>query len=167
MVEQAFKVTKGSKLYNEYFETQAEKQKMHDAARAFFEKHDLLDDGLSYCLREDLVMQLTPEQQKKYTNQLKKLVDKNEMYYFKKSSPMYKEWVATVASKVNLKVIDQTYFWYWPYIGHGKYALWHHNDELFGYLSDQHKDKLDLPEYFEPIKMSTYYAMMELKNDEY
>ena len=90
MVEQAFKVVKGSKLYNEYFETQAEKQKMHDLARVFFKKYDLLDDGLSYCLREDLVMQLTKEQQKKYAAQLKKLVDKNEMYYFKKSSAMYR-----------------------------------------------------------------------------
>ena len=166
MVEQAFRVTNGSKLYNKYFETYAEKQKMHDAARVFFEKHDLLDDGLSYCLREDLVMQLTTEQQKKYSNQLKKLVDKNNMYYFKKSSAMYKEWQEMVASKVDMKLIDQLWCWYWPYIGQGQYALWHHNDELYGYLSDKHKEKLNLPEYFEPIKMSTYYAMMELKSDD-
>jgi hypothetical protein len=165
MVEQAFRITNGSKLYNEYFETQAEKQKMHDLARVFFEKHDLLDDGLGYCLREDLVMQLTAEQQDRYANQLKKLVDRNEMYYFKKSSPMYKEWVATVASKVDMKVIDQLCFWYWPYIGQGQYALWHHDDELYGYLSDYHKDALELPEYFECIKMSEYYAVKELRNE--
>lgn len=166
MVEQAFRVIKGSKLYNEYFETHAEKQKMHDLARLFFKKHDLLDDGLSYCLREDLVMQLTPEQQKKYNTQLKKLVDKNEMYYFKKSSPMYKEWQATVVSGVDLKVLDQMYFWYWPYISKGQYALWHYKEELYGYLYDECKEKLTLPEYMEPIKMSEYYAVREVKNDD-
>ena len=166
MVEQAFKVVKGSKLYNEYFETQAEKQKMHDLARVFFKKHDLLNDGLGYCLREDLVMQLTTGQQKKYAAQLKKLVDKNEMHYFKKSSAMYKEWQATVVSAVDMKIIDQMYFWYWPYIGQGQYALWHHKDMLYGFLSDYNKEKLELPGYMEPIKMSEYYAALEAKNEE-
>lgn len=165
MVEQAFKVANDSKLYKEYFETQAEKQKMHDFARVFFKKHDLLDDGLSYCLREDLVMQLTKEQQKKYVTQLKKLVDKNEMYYFKKSSSMYKEWQATVVSHVDMKIMNQLYFWHWPYIGQGQYALWHHKDELYGYLYDVHKDTLDLPDYMERIKMSEYYAVREAKNE--
>lgn len=166
MVEQAFRVTKGSKLYNEYFETQAEKQKMHDLARVFFEKHDLLNDGLGYRMTESLIMQLTDEQKEKYATQLKKLIDKNEMCYFKKTSPMYKEWRETVSSKVDIDIIDQLWCWYWPYIGQGQYALWHHKDELYGCLSDYHKDKLDLPEYFEPIKMSTYYAVIELKNGE-
>ena len=164
MVEQAFRVTKGSKLYNEYFETQAEKQKMHDLARVFFEKHDLLNDGLGYRQIESLVMELTPEQQEKYATQLKKNKD-GKMCYFKKASPMYQEWLREVASKVDFNIIDQLWCWYWPYIGQGQYALWHHNDELYGCLSDYHKDKLELPEYFELIKMSTYYAMMELKND--
>jgi hypothetical protein len=165
MVEQAFRVAKGSKLYNEYFETQAEKQKMHDLARIFFAKHDLLNDGLGYCLREDLVMQLTTEQQKKYATQLKKLVDKNEMHYFKKSSHMYKEWRETVVSKVDFKVIDQLWCWYWPYINKGKYALWHYKDELYGYLSDEYKEKLELSDCMEPIKMSEYYRVIETKNE--
>lgn len=165
MVEQAFRVAKNSKLYNEYFETQAEQQKMHDLARVFFEKHDLLNDGLGYRMTEALIMQLTDEQKEKYASQLKKLVDVDDMRYFKKSSPMYKEWQETVVSKVDLKVIDQMYFWYWPYIGQGSYALWQDGDELYGYLSDNHKDKLELSDYMEPIKMSEYYAVKESKND--
>ena len=54
-----------AELYNEYFEAWAEKQKMHDLARVFFEKHDLLNDGLSYCMIESLAIQLTPEQEEK------------------------------------------------------------------------------------------------------
>lgn len=165
MVEQAFKITRGSKLYNEYFETHAEKQKMHNLARVFFEKHDMLDEGLGYCLRKDLVMQLTSEQQAKYAGQLKKLVDADGMRYFKKSSALYKEWQEMVVSKVDLKVIDQMYFWYWPYIGQGQYALWHDKEELYGYLSDYHKDAIELPECFERIKLSAYYAVREQKND--
>ena len=166
MVEQAFKVAKDSKLYNEYFEAHAEKQKMHKLARVFFEKHDLLNDSLGYRMTEALIMQLTPEQKEKYATQLKKLVDSNEMYYFKKASPMYKEWYETVSSKVDMNVIDQLWCWYWPYIGQGQYALWHHEDELYGYLSDKYKEKLELPEYFEQIKMSEYYRVMELKSNE-
>ena len=165
MVEQAFRVIKGSKFYNEYFETYAEKQKMHDLARVFFEKHDLLDDGLSYALREDLVLQLTAEQQDKYAAQLKKFVDNNNMRYFKKSSSMYKEWVDTVVSKVSMKIIDQMSFWYWPYINKGRYSLWHKNDELYGYLMDEYKDTIKLSDYMEPIKMSEYYAVKELENE--
>ncbi len=160
MTEQAFKVVKGSKLYNEYFEAQAEKQKMHDLARVFFEKHDLLNDGLGYRMIEPLAMLLTPEQREKYASQLKKNTDENNMCYFKKASPMYQEWLRDVASKVNFNIIDQLWCWYWPYIGKGRYALWHDGDTLYGYLSDEH-DRLKLSDDFVPIKMSEYYAIQE------
>ena len=165
MTEQAFRVAKGSKLYNEYFETLAEKQKMHDLARVFFEKHDLLNDGLGYRMIESLAMQLTPEQKEKYKAQLKKQEDPNGMCYFKKASPMYKEWLNTVASQVDFDIIDQLWCWYWPYINKGTYALWHHNDELYGYLSDEHKEKIELSDYMTPIKMSEYYMVQEAKHE--
>lgn len=165
MVEQAFRVNKGSKLYNKYFEAQAEKQKMHDLARVFFEKHELLDEGLGYRMIEPLAMQLTPEQKDKYKTQLKKLEDANGMCYFKKASPMYQEWLREVASKVDFNIIDQLWCWYWPYINKGQYTLWHCKDELYGYLSDEHKEKLELSDYMEPIKMSEYYAIRESMED--
>lgn len=161
MIEQAFRVAKDSTLYNEYFEAQTEKQKMHDLARAFFEKHDLLNEGLGYRMIEQLAMQLTPEQKEKYKTQLKKLEDADGMCYFKKASPMYKEWHETVTSKVDFNIMEQLWCWYWPYIGQGSYALWHHNDELYGYLSDKYKESLALPEYMTRIKMSEYYAVKE------
>ena len=165
MTEQAFRVAKGSKLYNKYFETLAEKQKMHDLARVFFEKHDLINYGLGYRMIESLAMQLTPEQKEKYKAQLKKQEDPNSMCYFKKASPMYKEWLDTVASQVDFDIIDQLWCWYWPYINKGTYALWHHNDELYGYLSDEHKEKIELSDYMTPIKMSEYYRVQEAKNE--
>ena len=106
-------------------------------------------------------MQLTPEQQEKYASQLKKTVGDNEMYYFKKSSPLYKEWYETVSSKVDVNIIDQLWCWYWPYIGKGSYALWHKDEELYGYLSDDNKEKIELSDYMEPIRMSEYYLIQE------
>lgn len=166
MVEQAFRVARDSKLYKEYFEAQTEKQKMHDLARVFFEKHDLLDDGLGYRMIEPLAIQLTTEQREKYASQLKKTVDSNEMCYFKKASPMYKEWHETVSSKVDFNVIDQLWCWYWPYIGKGRYALWNDGENLYGYLSDEHKEKIELSEFMEPIKMSEYYAIQEARHND-
>lgn len=164
MVEQAFIVEKDSKFYKEYFEAQAERQKMHDLARPFFEKHDLLNGDLGYRMIEQLAMQLTPEQKEKYKTQLKKIEDANGMCYFKKASPMYKEWREMVASKVDFNIMDQLWCWYWPYIGQGYYALWHQGDKIYGYLCDKHKETIELPDYMKPIKMSEYHIAKENQN---
>lgn len=164
MVEQAFKVARDCTLYREYFEAWAEKQKFHTLARVFFEKHDLMQDQ-GYYQTAYLAMQLTDEQRETYSSQLKKLVDKNNMSYFKKNSPMCREWWETVASKVDLDTMDKLWCWYWPYINKGRFALWHYKDELYGYLCDEHKDKIDLSSYMEPIKMSEYYAIQEAKQN--
>ena len=164
MIEQAFIVDKDSKLYKEYFESYAEKQKMHDLARVFFEKHYLLNDHLGYRMIENLALQLTPEQEEKYKTQLKVTEDANGMRYFKKASPMNKEWHEMVTSKVDFNIIEQLWCWYWPYIGQGSYALWHSGDTLYGYLSDKHKEKIELAEYMTPIKMSEYYLAKENHN---
>ena len=166
MIEQAFRVAKDSPLYKEYFETWAEKQKLHALARMFFEKHDLLNEGLGYRMIEGLAMQLTPEQKEKYASQLKKLIDKDDMCYFKKASPMYQEWLREVSSKVDFNIIEQLWCWYWPYISKGSYALWHYKTELYGCLRDDNKDSIQLSEYMEPIKMSEYYSVKEKKNAE-
>ena len=161
MTEHAFIVEKGSCLYEWYFDANSEKQKMHDLAKVFFEKHDLLNEGLGYRMIKDLALQLTPEQVEKYRTQLKVVKDADGMRYFKKASPMYKEWQETVISKVDFKVIDKLWCWYWPYINQGSYALWHSGDTLYGYLSDKHKDRIDLAAYMKPIKMSEYYRAQE------
>jgi hypothetical protein len=165
MVEQAFIVDKDSKLYTEYFEAYAEKQKMHDLARVFFEKHSLLNDHLGYRMIENLALQLTPEQEEKYKAQLKVAEDANGMRYFKKASPMCKEWRETVSSKVDFNIMDKLWCWYWPYIGQGSYALWNSGDALYGYLSDKYKDKIELSDYMKPIKMSEYYFAKESLTD--
>jgi len=164
MVEQAFRVAKDSPLYKEYFEAHAEKQKFHDLAKLFFEAHDLMQN-MGYYQTAYLALQLTDEQREKYSTQLKKLIDNNNMSYFKKNCPMSREWWETVVSKVDLDTMDKLWCWYWPYINKGQYSLWNYKDQLYGYLKDDHKDKLELSDYMEPIKMSEYYAIMEERHD--
>jgi hypothetical protein len=164
MVEQAFRVAKDSYLYSLYFRAEEEKNKFHSLARKFFEKYGMSpssDDYSGYYQTEDLRMQLSPEDREKYSGQLKKLVDKNNVCYFKKNSTTNKNWKNEVSSKCDMSTLDGTWFWYLPYISKGMYALWHDGKELYGYLSDERKDSIEMSEYMIPIKMSEYYAIQE------
>ena len=164
MVEQAFRVSPDAQLYRTYFAAKEEKNKFHQLARVFFEKHDLMQDN-GYYQASYLAMQLTDEQREKYASQLKKLVDNNNMSYFKKNSPMYKEWQTEVVAHCDMNKLDGTWCWYFPYIGKGRYALWSDGETLYGYLADENKDELELADWMIPIKMSEYYAAMEERYD--
>lgn len=159
MIEIAFTVDKQSDFYKEYFEAKAEKQKFHNYARAFFEKHNLVDSA-NYYMTDFLGMQLSAEQKERFGNQLKKYDDKNGMSLFKKNSPMQKQWTDEVVGKVNMKLMDTQRFWWLYYVSHGRYALWDNGAEIFGYLSDKYRI-VKLPDYFNPIKMSEYYLAVE------
>lgn len=164
MVEQAFKVSEDSYLYNLYFRSKQERDKFHRLARKFFHDRemDVTSDNYSgYYQTEDLRMQLSPDDRDKYSSQLKKYPDKNDVYFFKKNSSMNKEWRSEVSSKCDMAALDGTWFWYLPYINKGRYALWSHGGDLYGYLSDENKDTIELSDYMIPIKMSEYYAIQE------
>ena len=164
MVEVAFQVVYESSLYNKYFQAMAEKQKFHEAARQFFKKHGLLDN-IGYYQEEYLALQLTDEQREKFADQLKKLVDTNNVSYFKRNSAMYKEWTADVVSKVDMKVLRQMEWWYFPYIGNGRYSLWDHKGVIYGYLEDEDKSAIQLTDDMIQISMSEYYKVKEEKTE--
>lgn len=163
MVEQAFKISPNTPLYNIYFASKDEKDKFHKLAREFFAKYGFVEDNKysGYYFSEDLRMQLSPEDREKYAPQLRKLVDGNEICYFKVNSKMNKAWRQEVVAHINMDKLDGTWFWYFPYIDKGKYSLWHDGKNLYGYLMDEHKDSLALADYMIPIKMSEYYAIKE------
>lgn len=165
MVEKAFKVSPDAKLYHTYFSAKEEKNKFHQLARAFFEKHDLIQNK-GYYQTVYLAVELTDEQREKYSSQLKKLIDRNNMSYFKKNSPMDKEWQTEVVAHCDMNKLDGTWLWYFPYIGKGSYALWDDGyDNLYGYLSDENKDNLELSDWMIPIKMSEYYNALEERSE--
>lgn len=162
MVEQAFIISPDSSLYKKYFDAEAERNKFHQLAREFFAKYGFTDDGYTgYYIREDLCTQLSPQNREKYSKQLRKLIDTNEVCYFKINSQMNKAWRQDVVSKCDMSRIDSVWFWYYPFIDKGKYALWHDKAVLYGYLLDERKTVLELADWMIPIKMSKYYEVQE------
>ena len=71
MVEVAFKVVKGSKFYNDYIIEKEERQKLHDLAIEFFKNNGFSLNG-KYIQCERLRLELTDEEQEKYSSQLMK-----------------------------------------------------------------------------------------------
>lgn len=160
MTEQAFRVEKDSNFYNDYYKAKQEKQKFHGFARAFFDKHDLLQKG-KYCLAETLSIEMTQGQRKQYETQIKKYVDANGMTVFKKNSAMQKEWYSDVVGNVDIPVMDKMRFWWMPYIMRGSYSLWDYDGDIYGLLTSKSDEQIKLSEFMIPIKMSEYYAVIE------
>lgn len=160
MKEIAFIVKPDSDFYRDYFDAKEEKDKFHNLAKEFFEKYDLVDSG-KYYQTEFLGLELNSEQRKRFESQLKKYDDENGMSRFKKNSPMQKSWNEEVTSKVDLKLIDKTKFWYFSLILSGSYSLWDCDGVIYGYLKDNNRDDIKLVDYMMKIKMSEYYSVIE------
>ena len=158
MKEVAFRVKKGSKLYDMYFEAKSEKNKFVGLALEFFVKRGLADSAL-YRLSPRLSVELTPDQCDRFRGQLKKYQDSDGLYCFKKNSKMQSEWENDVVRHINMRVIDGASMWFWPYISRGRQALWDYKDELYGYLSST--TDIKLPGDMEPMKLSEYHRIIE------
>jgi len=158
MKEVAFRVKKGSELYESYFAASEEKDKFVRVAHEFFVKRGIADGG-KYRLSPNLCLELNPEQKERFKTQLKKYCDSDGLYCFKRRSKMQAAWESEVISQVNLRVLDAVSLWFWPYISKGRQSLWNYEGELYGYLSSNTDIKLS--EDMEPMKLSEYYAIAE------
>ena len=161
MVEITFKVAKGTDFYNQFFQTKSEKQKFHDLAREFFERHDLMDGPCQYYQCRALGIEMNEAQKLRFQSQIRRDRDKNNITFFKKRSPMQAAWTHEVIEKVDMTLLDRQSMWYWPYIGCGEYALWSAGDEIYGLLKDRNQTEIQAAEWMIPIKRSEYYAAME------
>lgn len=160
MVEVAFKIVKGSKFYNDYFNEKEERRKFHDLAKEFFKNNGFSLNG-KYIQSERLHIELTDEEQEKYSSQLMKYHDNYGMCVFKKKSKIQKKWGKEVYNKVDHSKIEKIKFWWLVYISVGSYALWDYEGEIYGYLKNNNKDSINLPCHMEEIKMSEYYRVIE------
>lgn len=165
MNEVAFIVVKGSDFYNAYFEAKAEKQNFHNLAREFLKKNGLLDSG-EYYQRKFLGLKLNKDQRELYKEQLKKYPDENGLSLFKKNSAMQKSWNEEVTDKVNFDTINKIQFWWMSIIVCGTYSLWDTGENIYGYLKNNEKKEIILPEYMVKIKMSEYYSVIESIEEE-
>lgn len=163
MKEVAFVVKPDSEFYNKYFKVKEERQYLHDLARVFFEKYNLVDNA-EYYQTEFLGLKLNIEQKKRFAEQLRKDDDANGMSIFKKKSAMQKAWNEEVTSKIDFEIINTMRFWYMGFLYHGSYSLWDYNGNVYGYLKDNINDDIKLADYMTEIKMSEYYAAIESSN---
>ena len=165
MKEIAFRVKRDSEFYNKYFEAKEEKQRFHDLARAFFEKHNLLDSA-RYYQAEFLGLELNDEQKQRFEGQLRKNDDKDGMSIFKKNSAMQKSWNEEVTSNIDFNIINKISFWYLGFISYGSYSLWDYNRNIYGYLKDGMDSNIKLDDDMTEIKMSEYYSVIESAESE-
>lgn len=159
-----FTVRPDSHFYTDYFEAKAEKQKFHDIAVPFLEKHGI--EG-GFYIAEFLAIEGTSEQREKFSGQLLKKPDHQGFYRFYKKSPIEKAWESEVAAKINFKVLEKCDHWYFGFINAGKYKLWDWKGTIYGYLENKYANVIQLDErWMSPIKVSEYYSAIEAYEDE-
>lgn len=160
MTELAFKVDKNSKFYSDYFVQHQEQLKFNDLAKEFFKSRGLITEGGGYYPSETLSFEISEENLEKYKKQLRKYVNKDGLYTAKKNSKLQKEWNTEVTSKIDFKKLDSMKFWWLSVMNVSSYALWHHEDEIYGKLILKSED-FTLPSHFIIIKLSEYYKVIE------
>lgn len=156
--EIAFKVKHDSEFYRKYFEAKEERQKFKGLAFPFFEKHGI--DG-RYYQSKTLGVAISEEQREKLANHLKKNPDGRGFYWFKKKSPIEKEWEENVTNHIDFRRLEQADFWWLGHISAGSYNLWDDGGEIYGYLFTKQEIEFKPDAFMEKIKMSEYYAVYE------
>lgn len=155
-MEKAFKVKKDSKLYQDYFCSEAEKKKFKELGDAFFDK---IGYQGAYTLTHNLMVKNNLSTLSEYfPNELCKNANSNGLYKFKVKSPTQKRWEQEVISQINMQAYEAIKFWWMNCIWSGRYTIWDYNDEIYGMLES--KD-IKLTEDMEEIKMSEYYRIIE------
>lgn len=158
----AFKVKRDSDFYAKYFDAKEEKVKLKDLAVPFFEKHGI--DGRFY-MNKSLAVKIPKEQREKFETHLRKNPDRQGFYWFKKNSPIEKEWEETVAVHIDFNRLEKVDLWWLAYILCGKSSLWDMDGEIYGYLEDSYEKDIKLDDFMEQIKLSEYYAVVERYED--
>lgn len=156
-MEKAFKIKKDSKLYQNYFRSEAERKKFKKLGDAFFDKIGY--EG-SYTLTNNLMVKNNLNTLfKLFPNELCKNANKNGLYKFKVKSPTQKRWEKEVISQIDMEAYNAIRFWWRNCIWSGRHTIWDYNGEVYGYLESDYE--LKLTEDMEEIKMSEYYRVIE------
>lgn len=156
-MEKAFKVKKDSKLYQDYFRSEAERKKFKELGNAFFNK---IGYKGSYTLTRNLMVKeylsTLPEF---FPNELCKYADSNGLYKFKVKSQTQKRWEKEVISQIDIEAYEAIKFWWINSIWSGRYTIWDYDGEVYGMF--EANGDIKLTEDMEEIKMSEYYKIIE------
>lgn len=123
----AFTVKHDSDFYRKYFDAKEEKIKFKELAIPFFKKHGI--DGRFYMTKH-LAVKIQKEQREKLAINIRKNPDSHGFYWFKKKSPIEKEWEETVTNRIDFNRLEQVDLWWLSYIYVGKYSLWDLDGEM-------------------------------------
>lgn len=150
--EKAFILDKSCKLSKNCMAAQKERNKFHQLAKNFAEKHFAAKE-MTYKMHSTLICD----------KEIPGQVCKNKtdgLFRYKKNSDTQKAWEAEVTSQIDFSPLKETSFWYWGLITVGAYNLWSYKDIVYGYLYDKQKEP-KLPDGATEIKMSDYYKIIE------
>ena len=167
MREKAFIVKPESELYKQYFRDREEMVKFNNAARAFNEKYSVCKSA-TFGLSKNLAAEMTREEKKRFSGQIRKRENKWGLSEFMKRSEMQKCWEDEVACKVDFDVISKQRTWFFEYISSGRwqYNMWHHGEVLYGHLASENDSEINLSDEMQEIKMSEYYRIIEIVKEE-
>ena len=158
----AFKVKKDSKLYQDYFRSEAERKKFKELGDTFFDK---IGYNGAYTLTHNLMVEdYLSTLSKFFPNELCKYADSNGLYKFKIKSPTQKRWEEEVISKIDMEAYNAIKFWWMNCIWSGRYTIWDYNGEVYGMF--EAKGDIKLTDDMKEIKMSEYYRIIEEMEDE-
>ena len=161
-MEKAFKVKKHSKLYKDYFRSEAERKKFKKLGDAFFDK---IGYKGSYTLTRNLMVKNNLNTLSDFfPNELYKYANSNGLYKFKVKSQTQKCWEKEVISQIDMEAYNAIKFWWMNCIWSGRYTIWDYNGEIYGMF--EAKNDIKLTEDMEEIKMSEYYRIIEEMEDE-
>lgn len=171
-MEIAFKCTEGE-FYEKYLQYQEEEQRFINLASEFLVRNDLTVN--KYCVGSQLAVKFSDGEESKFGNQLKK-AKTNGFSEFKVNSTINKKWKAEVWNQADGNLIQRMrQWWFWitpsPYLsmaGRFSCCLWEYKGVLYGTLEGEPRKgtEIQLPEFFQRIKMSEYYAVLEQSEEE-
>lgn len=164
MTECAFRITPGSDFHNNYFKVYEEKQKFIQRAHDFFQENGF-SDSCKFYITDKLHASLMDYELVKFAGQYRVRPDKNGLYAFKERSNLQKEWISKVVDLADMGLIRSIDFWYLPFVSCGSYSLWSYQGAIYGFISNKTADDVRLAEYMEPIKLSEYYSIIEMREE--
>ena len=182
MMERAFKIIVGSKVHNDFKSWVDNRERGRLFINEFFQKHNIESNPYKYCgygygrcnapYREEekhdimLGIQPTDNDYKLFGNQLRK-ADKNGVVYFKKNSPILKDFQDECIKReiiINQCPIDMhDYFKSMSYTRYSRCIIPFEGTWLVKIENDYLKEE-DVPDGFEPMKLSEFYKIYEELN---
>lgn len=158
-MEKFYIVTPESELYNEYNQYRKNMSDLNEIAKPLMIKYGI-ETTLYVPTEEYFYIQPTNNDKEKFSKHLKNPND-NNLYAFKKSSVIGKEWIQNLKLS-GLKILTRPLVQFYFDVTRGRYRLFHIENTI--YVSYQSEYDFANPKGFEEIKASEFFKIIEENN---